>query len=238
MKKTTTLLIPAIALLSGSLCSAAVYNVKYLNSGQAAVPVSSLQGFLGSTGESWNQANGSYTNLVDSTGASSTINISGLSGGTNEGPANSIFTGNSNQFGKGDNQTLSFSGLAFGGVYNIYIYALSHNTGSWGNLADTERAAGAFTTTNVSGNGASQSLDNGIAGTNGSTFTAGSNYVLFQSIVADGAGNISIVADALDAGAGSTRLHVNGLQIEAIPETSSAALLGLGAFAMILRRRK
>jgi hypothetical protein len=237
MKKTTTLLIPAIALLSGSLCSAAVYNVKYLASGQTAVPVSSLQGVLGSTGESWNQANGSYTNLIDSTGASSTINVSGLSGGTDEGPATSIFTGNSNQFGKGDNQTISFSGLTFGGTYNIYIYALSHNTGSWGNTADTERAAGAFTTTNTTTNGTSQPLDNGITGTGSTTFTAGSNYVLFQSIVADGTGNISIVADAKD-GAGATRLHINGLQIESIPETSSAALLGLGAFALILRRRK
>ncbi len=237
MKKRNTLLIPAIALLGSSLCSAAVYNVKYLASGQVAVPVSSLQGVLGSTGESWNQANGSYTNLVDSTGVSSTINISGLSGGTDEGPASSIFTGNSNQFGKGDNQTIAITGLAAAGVYNIYIYALSHNGPSWGNFGDTERAAGVFTTTNVSGNGASQPLDNGNAGTNATTFTAGSNYVFFQSIVADGSGNISIVADALD-GANPTRLHLNGLQIASIPETSSAALLGLGAVALILRRRK
>ena len=55
--------------------------------------------------------------------------------------------------------------------------------------------------------------------------------------VADGSGNISIVADALD-GANPTRLHVNGLQIVSIPETSSAALLGLSAFALMLRRRK
>ena len=238
MKKRNLLLIPAIALLGSSLCSAAVYNVKYLASGQAAVPTSSLQGVIGGLSETWNQANGTYTGILDSTGASSTINISGLSGGTDEGPATSIFTGNSNQFGKGDNQTIAISGLAGGGVYNIYIYALSHNTGSWGNPLDTERAAGAFTTANVSGNGTSQPLDNGITGTGATPFTAGSNYVLFQSIVADGSGNISIVADALD-GPSPTRLHVNGLQIvEAIPETSSTALLGLGVFALLLRRRK
>lgn len=230
--------IPAIALLGSSLCSAAVYNVKYLRSPEPPIPTSSLLGVVGSTGESWNQAEGTFTDLVDSTGAASTIDISGLSGGQDEGPAGTIFFHNSNQFGKGDDQTISISGLSIAGVYNIYIYALSHNTGSWGNLADTERAAGAFTTTNVSGNGTSQSLDNGITGTDADPFTAGSNYVLFQSIVADGSGNISIVADALDAGGASTRLHVNGLQIVSIPETSSAALLGLGAFALILRRRK
>lgn len=224
-------------MLGSSLCSAAVYNVKYLG-GLAPIPTSSLQGVVGTTGESWNQATGSFNDLVDSVGNSSTIDISGLSGGQNEGPVNTIFYGNSNQFSKGDNQTIGISGLTVGGVYDIYIYALSHNTGSWGQPSNTERAAGAFTTTNVSGNGTSQSLDNGNTGTNATTFTAGSNYVLFQSIVANGSGNISIVADALDAGANSTRLHVNGLQIVSIPETSSAALFGLGAFSLILRRRK
>jgi hypothetical protein len=236
MKKTHLLLIPAIAVLGSSLCSAAVYNVKYLKSGQPAVPVSSLQGVLGSTGESWNQASGTYTGLIDSTGASSSINISGLSGGTDEGPATSIFTGNSTDFGKGNNQTISFSGLTNGGIYNIYIYSLSHNTASWGNLLDTERAAGAFTTTNATGNGASQLLDNGNTGTNATTFTAGSNYVFFQSIVADGSGNLAIIADAKD-GAGATRLHINGLQLEQVPEASAAMLGALGALALLRRRR-
>jgi hypothetical protein len=238
MKKTHLLLIPAVAMLGSSLCSAAVYNVKYLKSGQPAVPVSSLQGVIGSTGESWNQASGTYTGLIDSTGASSSINISGLSGGTDEGPATSIFTGNSTDFGKGNNQTISFSGLTNGGIYNIYIYSLSHNTASWGNLLDTERAAGAFTTTNLTGNGASQSLDNGITGTNATTFTAGSNYVFFQSIVADGSGNLAIVADAKDGGNGvATRLHINGLQLEQVPEASAAMLGALGALALLRRRR-
>ena len=236
MKKTNLLLIPAIALLGSSLCSAAVYNVKYLG-GLAPIATSSLQGVLGGTGESWNQATGTFSNLVDSTGGSSSITVAGLSGGQNEGPLNTIFYGNSNAFAKGANQTIAISGLAAAGVYDIYIYALSHNTGSWGNPLDTERAAGAFTTTNVSGNGTSQPLDNGIIGTDADPFTAGSNYVLFQSIVADGAGNISIVADALD-GVNPTRLHVNGLQIAAVPEPSSVTLLGLGVFALILRRRK
>ena len=239
MKKSNLLLIPAIAMLGSTFCSAAIvhYNVKYLG-GLDPISTSSLQGVIGTTSESWNQATGSFNDLVDFEGNSSTIDITGLSGGQNEGPVDTIFYGNSNQFSKGANQTIAISGLDIGGVYDIYIYALSHNTGSWGNLADTERAAGAFTTTNVSGNGTSQSLDNGITGTDADPFTAGSNYVLFQSIVADGSGNISIVADALDAGGASTRLHVNGLQIVSIPETSSAALLGLGAFALILRRRK
>ena len=248
MKKRNTLLIPAIALLGSSLCSAAVYNVKYLG-GRAPAIESTLLGVIGSTGDSWNQGTGNFTNLNDSTGGLSTINISGIQDNNDNNETVSgqpIFSGNGSTFGGGLNRTISISGLAAAGVYNIYIYALSHNTGSWGQPSNTERAAGAFTTTNVSGNGASQSLDNGNTGTGSTTFTAGSNYVLFQSIVADGAGNISIIADAKDnTGAGTvedpfngTRLHVNGLQIASIPETSSAALLGLGAVALILRRRK
>lgn len=240
MKRTNLLLIPAFALLGSSLCSAAIYNVKFLSSAlQTPVPVSSLQGVIGSTGESWNQGVGAVSGLVDSTGgAPSGINVSGLNGGDIFNPAvNSIFAGNSDLFARGDNQTIAITGLVGAGVYDIYIYALSHNNVSWGNTGDTERAAGAFTTGNFSGNGGSQPLDNGNAGTNATLFTAGSNYVLFQSIVADGSGNISIIADALD-GADPTRLHINGLQIVSVPETSSAALLGLGAFALILRRRK
>lgn len=236
MKKRNLLFIPTIALLGSSLCSAALYNVKYLQAPVTTMPTTSLQGVVGGVGETWNLMNGTSTDLVDSAGGTSTIDISGLSGGQNEGLAGSIFFHNSNKFAKGDNQTIAISGLEISGVYDIYIYALSHAASSWGTTS-VERAAGAFTTTNVSGNGTSQSLDNGISGTNSTTFTAGSNYVLFQSIVADGSGNISIVADALD-GANATRLHVNGLQIVSIPETSSAALLGLGAFALILRRRK
>ena len=230
-------------MLGSSLCSAAglIYNVNYLGGGAAVTPTTNLNGVIGGGGETWNQATGDFTDLVDSTGGpASTIDISGLSGVNNNSETVSgqpIFTGNSAIHTKGADRTISISQLTIGGVYDIYIYALSHNSGSWGSPTDTERAAGAFTTTNASGNGMSQSLDNGITGTDATTFTAGSNYVLFQSIVADGTGNISIVADALD-GANPTRLQVNGLQIVSIPETSSAALLGLGAFALILRRRK
>jgi hypothetical protein len=85
-------------------------------------------------------------------------------------------------------------------------------------VANTERAAGDFTTTNtVHGNGQSQWLDNGRTGVSGDQFVLHGNYVVFQSIVADGEGRISVLVDAYDgdgeAGKGSTRLHVCGLQI-------------------------
>ena len=245
MKK-NLILIPAISAFGSFFSAAASYNVKYL-AGGPSIPTSSLQGAYGATGESWNQATGSFNNLVDSAGNASTINISGLSGTLNfatdmsaaerAATADTVFYGNSNLFGKGQNQTITISGLATGEIYDIYIYSLAHRSASWGLPTSTERSAGAFTTTNVSLNGTNQPLDNGNTGTNATTFTPGSNYVLFKSIVANGSGNISIIADALD-GANPTRLHVNGLQIVSVPETSSAAILGLSAFALVFRRRK
>ena len=84
-------------------------------------------------------------------------------------------------------------------AYDLYIYSLSHNDGSWGDFTNTERAAGDFVTSNtVLGNGQSQWLDNGITGVNGDSFVANGNYVVFQSIVSNNLGNISVLADAYD----------------------------------------
>lgn len=132
-----------------------------------------------------------------------------------------IFDQNRNFFGKGQDTTLQITGLTPSTAYDIYIYSLSHNVASWGKIADTERAAGDFVTTNtVLGNGQSQWLDNGKAGTNGNAFVPNGNYVVFQSIVSNGAGNISILVDAYDGpdglantNDGNCRLHVCGLQI-------------------------
>ena len=257
MKKRNLLLIPAIAMLGSSLCSAVglIYNVNYLGGGAAVDPTTNLNGVIGGGGQIWNQAtftnvNDKFTDIVDSTGGTSTIDISGIFGGNNASDALSgqaIFSGNTAIHNKGEDRTIQISQLTIGGYYDIYIYSLSHSTSSWG-TTDTERSAGDFTTSNAVGNGTSQSLNNGILGTTAATFALGQNYVLFHDIVADGTGTISIVADAFDGvdgiangvtgGIGDTRLQVNGMQIVSVPETSTAALLGLGGLALVLRRRK
>lgn len=182
-----------------------------------------LLGVVGDPGETWNQGTTSVSNLVDTTGTVvSSAAVSGLpsSGSTTSANLN-VFDANRNFFGKGADTTLSITGLVPDTAYDLYIYALSHNTSSWGDITSTERAAGDFITSNtVNGNSPSQFLDNGIPGTGGSAFVPNANYVAFESILSDGSGNISVLVDAYDGadgisgnGDGDTRLHINGLQI-------------------------
>ena len=205
---------------------AQAFNVNFLDDGQANA--TGLVGVVGGPGETWNQGTGygtgAISNLVDTTGTiTSSVGVSGLGddGRVIGGGAQGVFTGNRGFFGKGQDTTIQITGLTPNTAYDLYLYALSHATTSWGNISDTERAAGDFVASNtVLGNGQSQWLDNGKAGTNGSTFVPNGNYVTFQSIVSNGTGGISILVDAHDgidglAGTndGNTRLHVCGLQI-------------------------
>jgi len=195
------------------------FNVNFIRND--AAPEAGLIGVVGGPGETWNQGGPSVDNLMDTTGTVvSQVGVSGL--GPDNRPINGsqlgVFRANRNLFGKGENTTITISRLTPDTAYDIYIFALSHNPASWGDISNTERAAGEFVTPNtVLGNGRSQWLDNAKAGTSGDTFVPNGNYVEFQSIVSDGAGNISILVDARDddpaTGTGATRLHVCGLQI-------------------------
>lgn len=202
---------------------AQAFNVNF----HAGTPTTGLVGLIGSSGETWNQGTTSVSNLIDTTGLiNSTVAVTGLpSSGNSDAAATAslnVFDVNRNFFGKGQDTTVQITGLTPNTAYDIYIYALSHNVASWGKIADTERAAGDFVTSNtVLGNGQTQWLDNGKAGTNGNSFVPNGNYVVFQSIVTNGSGNISIVVDAHDGldglantnDDGNCRLHVCGLQI-------------------------
>jgi alpha-galactosidase len=195
------------------------FNVNF----HAGSPTSGLLGVIGDPGETWNQGTTSASNLIDATGTvASSVNVTGLPDGQETvNAALNVFDANRNFFGKGANTTISITGLVPDTAYDLYIYSLSHNVASWGSSTDSERAAGDFVTTNtVLGNGQSQWLDNGKAGTNGSNFVANGNYIVFQSIISNGSGNISILVDAYDGingvpgdGDGDCRLHINGLQI-------------------------
>lgn len=189
----------------------------------ADTPATGLVGVVGAPGETWNQGTTSASNLIDSTGAvASSVSVTGFpSDGYNVNAALKVFAANRNFFSKAADTTISITGLVPNTAYDLYIYALSHNEGSWGNFTDTERAAGDFVTSNtVLRSASSQFLDNGLPGVNGNAFVANGNYVVFQSIVSNNLGNISVLADAHDGldgnpatSDGDTRLHLSGLQI-------------------------
>ncbi len=195
------------------------FNVNF----HAGTPETGLLGVVGAPGETWNQGTTSVNNLTDATGTvASSVNVTGLpSDGYTVNAALKVFAGNRNFFSKAADTTISITGLVPNTAYDLYIYALSHNEGSWGNFTDTERAAGDFVTSNtVLRSAPSQFLDNGLPGVNGSSFVANGNYVVFQSIVSNNLGNISVLADAYDGldgnpatSDGDTRLHLSGLQI-------------------------
>lgn len=188
------------------------FNVNF----HAGTNATGLVGVVGDPGETWNQGTTTASNLVDTTGTvTSPVNVSGLaSSGSTTNAGLNIFDANRNFFGKGADTTISITNLEPGTAYDLYLYALSHNAASWGDITSTERAAGDFATTNsVVGNAQLQFLDNAMPGTNGSTFVANGNYVVFESIISDGSGNLSVLVDAYEGPGGDTRLHVNGLQI-------------------------
>lgn len=195
------------------------FNVNF----HAGTPATGLLGVVGAPGETWNQGTTSAGNLIDATGAVvSSVSVTGANGdGYTVNAALKVFAANRNFFSKAQDTTISITGLVPDTAYDLYIYSLSHNNGSWGNFTDTERAAGDFVTSNtVLLSASSQFLDNGITGVNGSTFVANGNYVVFQSIVSNNLGNISVLADAHDGidgnpstSDGDCRLHLSGLQI-------------------------
>ena len=106
-----------------------------------------------------------------------------------------------------------------------------------------ERQNGTWTSVNTTSSATSQVVDgtNMLGALNGDSFVNGVNFAQFENVEADGTETsfltdkgATVHHDGFDA---DYRLHLNGLQIEQVPEPSTALLGGLGMLALLRRRR-
>jgi HEAT repeat protein len=191
---------------------------------------STLGGPAGNLGSEWNQiaANAGGV-LVDSAGAATPVAFATTAseGRTWGNPSLKMLHSALTHFGKGQDMTLTISGLTDGGRYNVWL--TSH-----GNLTSSaERAHGIWSTTHPTTSASAQTI-NGVTTLNGSTWEAGNNFVLFENVVADGSGRIAFLGDATDVGEFDTlayRLPLNGFQLVELPPVPPAAPTGLVAAA-------
>ncbi|BDS05460.1 hypothetical protein NT6N_05000 [Oceaniferula spumae] len=128
--------------------------------------------------------------------------------------------------------TISFTNLnaSVGAVYDVYVY-MNRNFGNTGTKSVTvggttkfiqgEDDTGPFSEANYATQAAADANP-----------TEGGNYILFSGVSTD---NLDIVFGHVGP---NGRAGINGVQIVGVPEPSSAALLGLGGLALIMRRRK
>jgi len=212
--------------LSVGVASAATVSIN-LGSNYASIDSTDAAG-LGSLTH-WNNASGasgSLQDLTDSTGASTAFSATWAASTTYfDNPTGSdgntaLTKGYLDDGAPGLKVTLS--GLTSGDSYKLTLYASSDGTDTLLPF-DVNGETATFTDNFAS-----------YAGEGESYFVEGKNYVTVTA-EADGNGEI-VIQGTLKSG--YNRGSLAGVQFTTVPEPSSAALLGLGGLALILRRRK
>jgi PEP-CTERM motif len=238
-----------VALAFVPVANAVVINYQVTQAGSVS-PESTLFGpDLHAAGtESWNmdQWSGStptVTNMVDSSGVSTGVGITqdGFTGvdDWNISAALTMLHRSASAFGNGPGNAASFTitGLVVGGTYDLFV-ASAHTSGE-----AVAKGIGDWSTSNVNATGSSVIMNNTntLASpnnqTNGATWVLGVNYALFQSVVADSTGKITMTEHAVTPNLTDSRIGFSGFQLISVPEPSAALLGGLGVLALLRRRR-
>ena len=220
----------AVAALLASSATAALINVDFNSSGPGtSVGTFAGTGILG--GGTWNGVTVNQnaqslapTSLLDSTGAASGVSVAipAYEGAWNfaSQPASSwkplmgdyVYVNLAGQ----STATITLSGLGSSTVWDLVFYSAS------GQEEGSNFTIGATT---------KQTTDSGSIG---ATLTAGDEYVLFNNIVSDGSGTISIDW----ANYGTPGSVLNGFQIQAVPEPSSMLALALTTLMGFVARQR
>ena len=175
----------------------------------------------------WNQTTpssgktGSLDDLVNNSGVATTVDLSWSSHGT---WANGSLATPSSQLLKGylddngpDGVHVDVTSIPYAN-YTVYVYFNNDFAGGTTSLFDIEA--------------------------NGTTYTTSGSFTQPQAGVFDSGNSIMITGLSGDLNLSSGERtnpgisNITGFQIVEVPEPSSAALLGLGGLALILRRRK
>ena len=173
-----------------------------------------LVGPVGGLGAVWNTiATASATNLKHASGPATTVSFtsSGTGGWSGPGDANTeptlrLLKRFFINFGaNGTTQQLLITGLDNAKTYDLYIASAI--------LINTNQASrGEWSTTNTTSTVGNQAVDNTLD-ENGSTWVRGNNYVLFEDVVPDGSGNITVNGSAITGEPYDIRLALNGFQL-------------------------
>ncbi|MFC4992321.1 PEP-CTERM sorting domain-containing protein [Rubritalea tangerina] len=199
----------------------------------------SLTGPTNISGTNWNHtannASGTINNLIDDTGASTTVSLSYSSQNTwsnNAGTANNnkkLSVGYLDDSGAGPNITLTGLSSLGGSSYNVYII-LGSDSGN----------GGTYTSEDITLNG---------VGIIGQSFTALGHHAFGAGSAPWIQATASVTGDYILGSAntdtltitnagGTGRGSIAGVIVEAVPEPSSTALLGIAGCLLVIRRRR
>lgn len=222
-----------------SWAQATVVNLDLDPSGE---PLYTLQGaYVTGDAHHWNHGIGgngtfAFENLTASDGTTPTgwdVTLT-LWGATGDGDATNALLGDFvySYFAGATTGRLTLSGLTPNGAYQVYLYNSMANESMKYIMGAASDFTGGSTQT-VSGRPSSTNPSD-ITGANPS-YTAGTDYTVFNNLTADGTGKIyGRFLSLLDNGGG----HLAGIQIISIPEPSSVALTIIGAVGILTGARR
>jgi hypothetical protein len=169
-----------------------------------------LEGPTNVPGTVWNQHLGlaalTANGLLDATGAVSSVGFScdashvfgwGV-------PPLTVLASAAFRWGANDAYTLTINGVPFGRKYDLFLVSFHPNE-------DGGKAL--FSTANTTDTTSPQTVDNGGAGGNASTWVEGVNYANFINIEANESGDIITTIDGDDTGGNRRRAYLSGFQL-------------------------
>ncbi|MCP5535030.1 MAG: PEP-CTERM sorting domain-containing protein [Akkermansiaceae bacterium] len=204
------------ALTMSANAAVVAFHVSGNNNGALSYP-----GVLDTTTRNWSQI-GSQTDTSDSVALDAMTVTATVDSGTWSYQNDTVLdVFDRSYYAQGTPMNVTISGLDNAQTYNLAVFM---------RRAFLDR--GALATVNTVG--ATNPPAEGTTGDDATSYIEGTNYVLFEGLSTDGAGNITF---AMTNGVDNFTAF-NGFEIQNVPEPSSAALLGLGGLALILRRRQ